>query len=197
MNEINPTDSPESPDLTVTATYTRTLDVNGWKVVAVWRNDSPGPVELHITPGDETDPQELAGITTGTLRSIPLTEITREAREVWEATANMRGLGRSTATVLRAVKDAIETEPRPGRAGRPDAFYVAIAFLYVVFSLQGHKAIQRLAEACGVERRTAENWVNHARDKRGMLTASLPGKAGGQLTPKAQALLADANEEEN
>lgn len=84
---------------------------------------------------------------------------------------------------------------RPGRSGRPEVFYAEWAQRYVdALSQAPRTPIQWLIDAeevAGRERATAAQlraYVNRARE-RGLLTASPPGKAGGELTSKARRLL--------
>ncbi|MFD8532117.1 hypothetical protein ACFV0L_32355 [Streptosporangium canum] len=193
------TETSDEPNYTARPTFTKTAEVGGWRVQAVWRDGSAGPVELHITAKPDANSRDVqGGITTGTLRAIPLPEMTEEARQPWpmieSATRSLTTHAQTADKAVELIRSTVEAEPRPGRSGRPDLFYALVAYAYFAYSRLGTNAIRRLAEATGVERRTAENWVNHARDKRGMLTDPPSGKAGGELTEKAKQLLLKGTE---
>jgi hypothetical protein len=82
---------------------------------------------------------------------------------------------------------AILREPaRPGRAGRPDYFYAVWAQRYV----RSGGRVAKLAKDYGVKYSTLEQWIYEARNRRGLLTETRPGKAGGLLTSKAREFLA-------
>lgn len=84
---------------------------------------------------------------------------------------------------------------RPGRAGRPDVFYAAHAERYVAaLEVAPDRPIKHLIQAAKNEGRWETEgqwraWLNRAR-MRDLLTDAPPGKAGGELTPRATALLA-------
>lgn len=92
---------------------------------------------------------------------------------------------------------------RPGRAGRPDSFYLGWAVAYVDRLAAGSLSpIRDLAadppeEITGyvsdgrtVSEATVRDLIHQART-RGLLTRSPIGRAGGELTPKAEQLLRD------
>jgi hypothetical protein len=88
----------------------------------------------------------------------------------------------------------------PGRRGRDDLFYARLAARYVSLLVAGSQApIRDLAR----ELRDAghdfsdeyvRQLINNARGRRDLLTEAPPGRAGGELTPKARRLLAEAQE---
>ena len=78
--------------------------------------------------------------------------------------------------------------PRPGRSGRDDSFYARWAAEYVDLVSSGPKPLKHLAKKRNVSDSQARSLLYEAR-RRGLLTRSLPGTAGGHLTPKAMRIL--------
>jgi len=119
-----------------------------------------------------------------------LTEYAESARGVAELWA-----GR--AAEMGFTKDFVR---HPGRRGRDDLFYASLAARYVSLLAAGSQApIRDLAR----ELRDAghdfsdeyvRQLINNARGRRDLLTEAPPGKAGGELTPKARRLLTEAQE---
>ncbi|WP_431915230.1 hypothetical protein [Nonomuraea jabiensis] len=179
------TDAPETGDHQVTT------QVGPWLVTYVWADDAAqgGPIELSIKPAPDADPAALArGITTSTLRAIPLANVI-EARKKAQATNQQRHnfvLHAATQEIRRMVKE----DPRPGSRGRPDLFYVMVAFAYAIQALRSKSPVNALAQATEADRRTAENWIRLARE-RGTLSSPTPGMPGGKWTPKAEQALAE------
>lgn len=178
--------------------------VGPWRVEVLFPRDpdSPtgsGPAELHITLDQEADPRDgRRGITTGTLRDIPLTAVMEKMQRIRAMTlptlADLPGSPREKAaiTAMEHIREEITNRPSPGRAGRPELFYARVALAYSYRSVIASDPIAWLARQTGVEPRTAENWVRQAR-QRDMLTEPRPGVAGGQVTEKATNIL---NEQE-
>lgn len=164
-------------------------DLGDWEAVLWWPPASGGgPAEIAIRARPGADPEVVArGITTGTLRSIPVTRITEEMhRRVRKVKDDA---GPSLEDMARRIRDAVELEPRPGRKGRPDAFFADVAAMYAWYvELHYPNPVRMLAEACGLTWKAAARWVRLARVK-GFLTAAAGGRPGGELTDKARALL--------
>jgi hypothetical protein len=78
---------------------------------------------------------------------------------------------------------------RPGRKGREDFEYAEIAALYVSKMGSGIEVAQ-VADELGFSTSAVRNFLWEAR-RRVLLTPAPPGRAGGSLTPKARALLAE------
>ncbi len=97
-------------------------------------------------------------------------------------------------TVDEASASFIDTQ-RPGRAGRPDIKYAMWAEKYVdaVEATCGKPMAKLMAENPGFDEARIRNILHQARD-RGLLTDAEVGKAGGQLTDKAEALLTERRE---
>ena len=123
-------------------------------------------------------------LTTPVLRALRLEPLYRDART---ALSNADVLGIDIDT------DAAEyrKKPRPGPAGRKDDFYAAVAAVYVDLIERGLKPTYGVAKKYKIEYAHARDLVNEAR-KRGLLTRTKQGLAGGQLTAKAIALLETA-----
>lgn len=92
--------------------------------------------------------------------------------------------------LLRGVLKALDSNPRPGAAGRGHRHYAVIAARYVDLLSHGEaKPVEALAEQLGCGKKSASNYLTLARNK-GLLTRLGRGIAGGELTDKARALLA-------
>jgi hypothetical protein len=78
--------------------------------------------------------------------------------------------------------------PRPGRRGRPDAFYARLAAQYVELLKTSSTPTKDLAETRNYSPSSTRDFLNQART-RGLLTRSAKGRAGGELTEKARELL--------
>ena len=78
--------------------------------------------------------------------------------------------------------------PRPGRRGRPDAFYARLAAQYVELLKTSSTPTKNLAKTRNYSESSTRDFLNQAR-KRGLLTHSDKGRAGGELTDKARDLL--------
>lgn len=91
--------------------------------------------------------------------------------------------------------DAISAPRRPGRKGRDDRFYATVASAYVGALKRGSRqpvveAAQALGEATGgFYASTYVRDLLHEARRRELLTRPPRGRAGGQLTEKALALL--------
>jgi hypothetical protein len=158
---------------------------------------SPHPGECMGQPEEVPD----QGLRAGTLRKLhPDTTM----RSFGDIVGNMRRnmgeeavLGRSGTSVLR--RHGFSKPAAASGVGRPqehdDLFFAELARDYVRLVLAGSsKPIIELAQARLVATSTIESWVRTARD-RGLLTNTHPGRAGGELTAAAQALL-DAHDVE-
>jgi hypothetical protein len=81
----------------------------------------------------------------------------------------------------------LRSDPKPGRRGRPPAFWAAVAIEYEWTVRRGSKRpVADLAAKRGISQATARDLVHQARDK-GYLSASRQGVAGGVATDAAYA----------
>lgn len=112
------------------------------------------------------------------LRDAPIGDLDRAARQQITDT-----FGRLGDDML----DAFKNPGRPGRRGRDDGFYAALASRYVALLGSGHPVVD-LAKEFGQEPPRVRNWLHEAR-RRGVLSHPTPGKAGGDLTQKGRDLL--------
>ncbi len=117
------------------------------------------------------------------LRSLPLGEMETVAkRDFVEKTKRWEPEGPRWAGVFA-------DSPRPGRRGRDDRAYAEIAALYVDEVLSGaNGAVKRLAARLHYSPSQIRS-VLYAARRRGLLTESPNGKAGGELTEKARRLI--------
>jgi hypothetical protein len=164
----------------------------GWHVVYSVAAEGGVPVirRLTVQPKDDAQPPP-GGITRRRLRDVPLTPLLSQWKAAWDLVLDT--LDPDTAKVFRhaygfrIAKGA--TVPKPGRRGHPDSFYAEIAQLYVSLVREGSpRPIEQIAEKANRSVAGVRDLVHSARAK-GLLTASPPGKPGGELTDKALRLL--------
>jgi hypothetical protein len=126
------------------------------------------------------DPGRLRQITTEALRSLPLGRIQSELDEM--VTRKSR-VDPRTRRLTEGFRDA----RRPGRRGRSEAEYAAVAAIYV-----DHLATPAPVEETAKELNYAPSTIRailHKARRLGLLTEERQGKAGGHLTDKAKRLL--------
>jgi transposase-like protein len=137
-------------------------------------------VELAKQAGDETP----AAVTARVLRNLPIGSLVSDLREGIFKTMEEGTHADEFRKFL-----AGEFSRRPGRRGRPDAFYAEIAQHYVRRLEAGSLTpVRDIAEDLRYSTSMVNNWVSQAR-KRGLLTEAPPGRAGGDLTTRAAGLL--------
>jgi hypothetical protein len=92
--------------------------------------------------------------------------------------------------------DSVLNAPRHvGRRGRSDRFYVEVCVAYIDAVQAGEPApVQAAADRLGFKHAHVRDALHRAR-RRGLLTPPPPGRAGGQLTDKARAVLAEPEEQ--
>jgi hypothetical protein len=153
--------------------------VGSWLVLAVLGDPHPGA--LAVLPAPDGDEQEVRrGITTGTLRAVPMSEIIADGRDsgsLAEAEYGRRALARL------------------GSAGaeRDDLYFALVADAYAQATALGDKRpIRTLALVAGVKPDTMRIHVREARS-RGLLTGA-QGRAEGELTEHAKQLLGEAEQ---
>jgi hypothetical protein len=152
------------------------------------RNGAMEITELVIRPGQQ---HPEGGVVTVDLRHIPLHAISQDV---------MRNLGSGESpdgwifAPPAAPKGwATSLAKRPGRAGKPDIHYALVAAEYVRH-LGEPKPLARLAKELPLEASQVRSILYEAR-RRGLLTdPTVPGRAGGELTPKALDILRQHDE---
>jgi hypothetical protein len=108
------------------------------------------------------------------------------------------GPGGTLETAWRRRLNDLNEAPatRSVRGGRPplytDSAYALMAYRYAMAIIHGQNPIDAVAKDFYVSHSQARNLISTAR-KKGMLTATVPGRAGGQLTPSAAELLEECN----
>jgi hypothetical protein len=128
-------------------------------------------------------PATVSPLTARMLRSFPLGEFERAVRQAARRYANRDD---AVEPYRRFARRAI-TVQRPGRRGRDPVEYARIAQRYESF-LGTESPIGALASAEGLTVASARNLVYEAR-KRGYLTPTVKGHAGGDMTQQARKLL--------
>lgn len=165
--------------------YTRRVRAGAWEVVAWWPiRARGGPHELHIVPANDADPVAVArGISTATLNTIPLVEMTAEYTEL---TPSIEG----TADRLSSLQQEADR-----KRNRPPSFYALIAAEYAALVEAGERQpIQVVAKRTGKSGEAVRGWVRTARSM-GFLTGEA-GRTTGELTDEAKRLLSQINDEE-
>lgn len=129
---------------------------------------------------------------TGTaIRDLHLGELISEATEraERERLASQGGRGGVVFANIHELRLAPFRETRRGRAGRPDSDYALLAAEYVRQLESGERRpAHALADEFGGSASLWANRISEAR-KRGLLTETSRGRAGGALTDKAVDLL--------
>jgi len=137
-------------------------------------------------------------LTARTMRRFPIGEIQRTAERAYvdalRKQSRLRWLSRPDDDRLQRWVAVFDSVRRPGRRGRDDAAYAAVAERYVSL-LGAGRAIALLAEELSYSPSRVRDLVYEAR-RRGLLTATRRGAEGGELTAKALALLTDTEDEE-
>lgn len=120
-------------------------------------------------------------VTARLVRTLPVGEIQEFARAQATRTFELPAAKRALA------RWASGFEERPGRRGRDDRAYAAVAALYVE---SGHD-VHKVAAQLGYSVSTVKGVLYEARQpRRGPLLTQAPrGKAGGELTDKAREIL--------
>jgi len=188
--------------------YVRFASQEGHPVVAelriLPRTDTPGvPADLDEHEHDWDDViggmtpthTPAGGLTTRALRDVHLGRALELAYGQL-GRAFERGRRHPTFPVpVSFAEQAVSTPRRPGRKGREDRFYAIVAAAYVDAIERGSRTpVVSAAEALS-NARSGPYEPPYVRDllhvarQRGLLTRPPRGRAGGQLTDKARALL--------
>jgi hypothetical protein len=120
------------------------------------------------------------------------TRMLRELR-TGKLLAALRAAQRQASTVAPGVPPDLTVSKRAGRRGRPDLYYARWAAAYTEALAQSAHPVDDLAAQYNLSPSQIRNLV-HASRKRALLTASPPGRAGGELTPRARQLLETQSE---
>ena len=140
-------------------------------VLVLGESGAPEVRELHITPREDREP---APLTARWLRTLRLGDL---ADAMFSTAAQERADA--------SVKEALEAESEAD----PDLRAALTAQAYVALTAATPRPSHMLAEALGLSIHGVRQRVAQAR-QRGMLSpASAPGQGGGQVTPKADAVL--------
>lgn len=145
-------------------------------------------VALAVRPTSRaTWPPPGVPLTTPVLRAVRVQSLYQTLRS-WLSIADEIGLDISS--------DAAEyrKKPRPGPAGRPDAWYARLAAVYAELSERSSSPTVKLAQRYRISHSRARDLIHEARS-RGMLTKTKQGQQGGYLTTKARVLLTEVQDE--
>jgi hypothetical protein len=151
-----------------------------WIVLATFQDvpQAPRLHEIRVRPLRNWAP--APGLATEVLRSIRVGDLYRAV--LTELRDRRFDLHWDTS-----VDAEFDRNPRPGRRGRDDAFYAEWAARYV--SMLNHPSpVAELARQHNYSESQIRNFLHEAR-KRELLTAAPRGRADGQLTDKATAIL--------
>jgi hypothetical protein len=143
-------------------------------------------IEQAVPSGEQIDAAPAGGLTAERFRTLPFGQIAAEAK----AKHGLAIEDRAVTMWHESINAALDDEPAPsGRQGHTDRFYAAIAAAFVLALWRGKQAPTReVAMWTDATERSASNWLRLAR-RLGYLSPAPPGKAGGQLSPEAKALL--------
>ncbi len=155
--------------------------IGSWKVT-MWRpigSVGGGPQEIRIEPHEEGDPQEIArGLSSTVLRQID----TRSFVETLDTAPS--SIGGSVDEEAGLLREWLADAPR----AVSDRYLAMLSAVYVRVVEIGERApIQALEQITSTKQATLKGHLRAAR-QRGFLT-KVEGKAGGQLTEKADEVL--------
>lgn len=136
---------------------------------------------------EDLEAADAQGITKQLLRHLPLSEVVAEAQTQWEIAASaLEQLGLVEGGWADAIRGATS---KPKRHKRPDSLYAHAAARYAALVRAGHRRpVQQMARESEFTVPAITEWIKESR-ARGFLTATTPGRAGGELTEKAIAVL--------
>lgn len=121
------------------------------------------------------------GITTRMLRQLRTGDLIAALRAAKRQNEQLFGDGPDLSVATRV-----------GRRGRDDLYYARWAAAYVDALASSPRPAAALAAAHSLSPSQIRNLI-HACRRRGLLTASPPGRPGGELTPRAIQLLEDSD----
>jgi hypothetical protein len=132
------------------------------------------------------------GVTTRVVRALrigrDLASVNRYHRQLAKQLPQMFAAGHTFALVGVEKPIARGTQPRRGRPPEGDLKYARAAHTYVEACAEGTHPVEAVAHRFEITTPTARVWIQVAR-RRGLLTATAPGVAGGSVTPRARAIL--------
>ncbi|MFE3630765.1 hypothetical protein [Streptomyces goshikiensis] len=155
--------------------------IGSWKVT-MWRpvgSAGGGPQEIRIEPHEDGDPQEIArGLSSTVLRQID----TRSFVETLDTAPSP--IGDAVDEEVDLLRGWLADAPR----GVSDRYLAMLSAVYVrVVEIGDRAPIQALEQITSTKQATLKGHLRAAR-QRGFLT-KVEGKAGGQLTDKAEQTL--------
>lgn len=150
----------------------------GWRILPEVEVTEAGLLlrRLVIEPSGSVPP---AGITTRMLRQL----------RTGDLIAALRAASRQSARYVGESPD-LSVNTRVGRRGRDDLYYARWAAAYTDALTRSARPVADLATRHHLSPSQIRNLM-HACRRRGLLTASPPGRPGGQLTSRAISLLAE------
>lgn len=183
------------PGWTVAARF---LDVDGRPVLCELRVLPTEPLvegQPQFPPGEWSknqsllrEPERENGVTARLLREISLSEIFTEMRQQLKDAAPWMDESDPLVADTKLTQEAWEKRaPRPGRAGRSDAYYALWAARYVE-KTGSPRPVAELAEEHGLKPAQIRDLVHTARVRK-LLTKTGRGRSGGYLTAKGRAAL--------
>lgn len=173
---------------------------NDWVSVSWFRLRPPRPpalVAVSIVPGRLDRNGNFKGRPPASGSQLGVAQIrankTSEARELLKQRLSKEAQSEVadplTLALAREWAGEFSKRPRTGRAGRDDRFYAQIARQYVDAIRRGSgKPVEDVAAQTKYNASTIRDMLHRAR-RRGLLTPAGQGKAGGNLTKRAERLL--------
>lgn len=130
-------------------------------------------------------------VTAKALRAVKLDVLRREAAEILDLAVSAALRDHDIGPRLLAASQTFHLERRPGRRGRGDLFYAAVAAAYCSELEQGNgrDAVARLAKREHLSESQVRSILHEARRRELLTKPRKAGVAGGHLTPKAIELL--------
>lgn len=165
------------------------------KETGKWLETRPTPGAWSVEERGVDAEVPLGGITSGVLRGVRMGHHAEILRDYFKASA--RRLGRPLKKLLDSPFDGLAANPAAGRRGRPATSIQEIARIAekYVEKVNGlnRDPVRLVAELEGMKVGRVRSMIHRAREL-GLLTRDAgprqQGRAGGQLTPRAQALVA-------
>uniref|UniRef100_A0AAU2VBN9 Uncharacterized protein n=1 Tax=Streptomyces sp. NBC_00003 TaxID=2903608 RepID=A0AAU2VBN9_9ACTN len=176
--------------------FTYATRVGAWTVRAVWPFDAAtgGPKKLIIEAAEDAAPGDVArGISTTVLRQINPAEGAPPPEFVEQVVSGLGAVNEAGRALDQFGELAAKILARDGVS---DLYLSVLASTYVLLADAGVKGLTALlADRMGRKPQTVKDHLKQAR-RRDLLT-TVAGKAGGELTDKARALLANKHDDEH